>query len=397
MLLLAFALTLVAAVLVSALAERTVLSTAVLFLLAGAAAQLVLRPDVRAIVGPLAEAALVIVLFTDGAQLTTRELRQGWRLPGRALLLGLPLTVAGNALLGRYVAGLGWGEAFLVGAALSPTDPVLAAAVVGAREVPRRLRHLLNVESGLNDGLALPLVIVLLAVLRPERAPLGAALGEVALGVALGVALPLAVLRLERSRFFGAAPLYEPLSAVAAGLLAYAAAAALHANAFLGVFAAGVVVATTAPRIARAFARVGEVAAELAKLAAIFVFGAVLSPRLLAEIPLSGYAYALLVLLVVRPAALALALVGGGLSWREWVAAAWFGPKGFSSVVYGLLILASGLPRARALAHLVALVVAGSILAHSSTDVLVARWFRRDQRRSSGGATRPNATSSARS
>ena len=86
-----------------------------------------------------------------------------WRLPGRALLLGLPLTLALTAVFAHYIAGLPWLESFLLGAILAPTDPVFAAAIVGREEVPGRLRHLLNVESGVNDGLALPIVLVLLA------------------------------------------------------------------------------------------------------------------------------------------------------------------------------------------------------------------------------------------
>jgi NhaP-type Na+/H+ or K+/H+ antiporter len=84
----------------------------------------------------------------------------------------------------------------------------------------------------------------------------------------------------------------------------------------------------------------------------------------------------MLALLVVRPAAIGLALLGSRIAWREWVAAAWFGPKGFASVVYGLLILTAGVPGGEEMYHLIALVVVASILAHSSTDVLVARWFR---------------------
>jgi sodium/hydrogen antiporter len=399
-LLLPFALALFAAVLLSGLAERTVLSTAVLFLAAGFVVGIVTGVDVRPLVSPLSEVALVSVLFTDGLRLPLAELRRGWHLPGRALLLGLPLTILGTAAAGHWVAGLSWGEAFLVGAALSPTDPVFAAALVGKEEVPLRVRHLLNVESGLNDGLALPIVVVLLAALRPEAVHAGRAVAEVVAGVALGIALPLVAVRVERSRFFGAAPLYEPLSALAIALMVYAAARALRVNAFLTMFAAGITVATAARRIRRAFGALGEIGTEVVKLAAVFVFGALLSPRLLAEVPLSGYAFAAIALVAVRPAALALALLGGGLKRREWFAAAWFGPKGFSSVVYGFLIVASGLPRARELAHLVAVVIAGSIVAHSSTDVLVARWFHREEEgdhRSSGGFTARNAAKSARS
>ena len=164
-----FALTLLLAVLVSDLADRTILSTAVLFLLAGFTAGegmlgiVRLTPEAPA-VAVLAELALFSVLFTDGMRVGLKDLASAWRLPGRALLFGLPLTLLGTAMVARWVAGLTWAESFLVGAVLSPTDPVFAAAIVGRQEVPARLRQLLNVESGLNDGLALPIVLAMLAV-----------------------------------------------------------------------------------------------------------------------------------------------------------------------------------------------------------------------------------------
>src|SRR5581483_3422581 len=154
---LAFGLTLLVAVLISELARRTVLSTAVLFLVAGFVLGrgvgdfVVLRPD-QAVMSRFAELALFSVLFTDGMRLGASDLRFTWRLPGRALLFGFPLTLAGNGVLAYYLTGLGWRSAFLLGAVLTPTDPVFAAAIVGRQEVPRRLRHLLNVESGVNDG-----------------------------------------------------------------------------------------------------------------------------------------------------------------------------------------------------------------------------------------------------
>lgn len=153
------------AVLVSALAARTVLSTAVLFLAAGVLIQgLGIVPESpEHVVETVAELALFSVLFTDGMQVGIRDLVMAWRLPGRALLLGMPLAVVCTALLAHWVVGLPWLEAFLVGAALSPTDPVFASAIVGRPEVPARLRYLLNVESGVNDGLALPVVLVLFA------------------------------------------------------------------------------------------------------------------------------------------------------------------------------------------------------------------------------------------
>jgi NhaP-type Na+/H+ or K+/H+ antiporter len=380
--LLVFSVGLVAAVLVSKRAQRTVLSTAVLFLALGVAVgtgalDLIAVTAGDPIVSRVAEVALVVVLFTDGMQAGLGDIRRAWHLPGRALLLGLPLTLVVAAVVARVVVGLPWLEALLLGAALSPTDPVLAAAIVGREEVPRRLRHLLNVESGLNDGLALPVVVVLIAVLGPSDASVGALLLEVAAGIALGVAVPWLVLWLIERRLFGVAEPYEALTATAIGLLLFSIASLTHANLFLAAFVGGVTVATISPETRRAFHQLGDAVAELMKLAALLFFGALISPRFFAEIPVSGYVFAALMLFLVRPIALGLALVRTDLSWREWLAATWFGPRGFASVVYGLLIANAGLAAGDRLFHLVALVTAASIVLHSSTDVWLARWVAR--------------------
>ncbi|WP_255351527.1 cation:proton antiporter [Cryobacterium sp. MLB-32] len=94
------------------------------------------------------------------------------------------------------------------------------------------------------------------------------------------------------------------------------------------------------------------------------------------EIPLTGWIFALLALVLARPLALLVSFLGAHFPMREQIAAMWFGPKGFASVVYGILVLESGIDQADLLFHLIALVIVLSILAHSSTDVLVARAFR---------------------
>ncbi len=383
MLILAFASLLLVAVLVSERANRTVLSTAVLFLVGGfLLGQGVLDViEVEAgdpLVSGLAELALFSVLFTDGMRVGWQDLRSAWREPGRALLLGLPLTLVVTAVLAHTVAGLPWLEAFLIGAVLSPTDPVFAAAIVGRREVPRRLRHLLNVESGVNDGLALPFVLVLLAAAGGEGTPGGWVLAEeIALGVVVGVVVPMAVLWLERRTFLQASAALQPLLTVAIGLLVLGICEVTHANLFLAAFAAGITVASISPRFREEFEQFGELVTELLKLAAILVFGALITPTFLfREISVSGWVFAVLALVVARPLALLVSFVRSGIPARQQAAAMWFGPKGFASVVYGLLVLESGVADADEIFHLVALVIVLSILAHSSTDVLVARQFR---------------------
>ncbi len=326
------------------------------------------------------------MLYTDGMRVGLNDLRRAWRLPGRALVLGMPLTFAVTAVLAHYVAGLSWTEAMLVGAVLAPTDPVFASAIVGRAEVPARLRSLLNVESGLNDGLALPVVLVLISVLARDDVPALDLVTELALGVALGVVVPAASVLLLRSRFTSSTPLYASLGGLSIGLMVLAIASATHANLFLAAFTAGITIATLAPDVETSFAEFGELVTELLKLAAILVFGALISPSFLGEIPFSGYVFALLALLAARPLAIGLALLGSNLPRPQRAVAAWFGPKGFASVVYGLLILEADVPRADEMFHLVALVIAASILAHSSTDVPIAHAFARaEQRRRARG------------
>ena len=298
----------------------------------------------------------------------------------RALAIALPLTLLGTAALAHYIAGLSWLEALLVGAILSPTDPVFAAAIIGRAEIPARLRHLLNVESGLNDGLALPIVLALMALVAHATLHVGGLASELALGVALGVAVPWAGCRIEQSRFFAVQKSFEPIFAFSLGLLVLSLGYLTHANLYLAAFAAGITIVTVRSDLRDEFHQFGEIVAELLKLAALLVFGVLMSPQFFAEVPPAGYVFAALALFAVRPIAIAIAMLRSGLGWREQITAGWFGPKGFASVIYGLLIVQAAVPGADRMFHLVAIVVVASMIAHSSTDVLFARWFRRKER-----------------
>ncbi len=379
--LLLFAITLLIAVLISERAHRTVLSTAVLFLVAGfvvgrgVLGYIELNPSDRVVID-FVELALFAILFTDGMQVRFRDLVSDWKLPARALLLGLPLTLVGTAVLAHFLAPLPWTEAFLVGAILSPTDPVFASAFIGRQEVPRHLRRLLNVESGLNDGLTLPIIVGLLAVLGGRGGQsLGTLIVEILLAIAIGIAVPWGAIRLEQSRYFGAHGRYAPLSAFAVGLLVLAIASLTGANLFIAGFVAGITVANISPATCEAFYQFGEVIAELLKLAALLVFGAVIRPQLFENMGWRGYLFAALALALARPLAIAAAFLGSRLTRLETLAAGWFGPRGFASVVFTLLVLQSQIPRQQEVTRLAGLVVIASIIAHSSTDVIVARWF----------------------
>ena len=244
---------------------------------------------------------------------------------------------------------------------------------------------MLNVESGINDGLALPVVIILLDIIGGERLHVDELLLEVALGVAIGVIIPFVALRLESTNIFSARLIYEPLNTFAIGLLVFSVAELTHGNPFLAAFTAGITVSTIAPQFRDAFHRFGELIAELLKLAALFLFGALIAFDFVTDIGLTGIVFALLMLFVARPLVLLLVLIHSRLTWREKIAAMWFGPKGFASVAYGLLILGTPVMNfdfvnndREFIFHVIAVAIVISIVAHSSTDVIVAEWFVED-------------------
>ncbi|MEU9154974.1 cation:proton antiporter [Streptomyces sp. NPDC048417] len=381
-----FGVALLIAVLLSGLAARTVLSTSLLFLVGGALVSdgflgLIHITPASEIVSVTADLALVAVLFTDGQHVSFAKLRTNWRNPARALGLGMPLAFVFMALVTHWLVGLDRTTSFLVGAVLAPTDPVFASAIVGRKEVPAKLRELLNIESGINDGLALPVVLLLIAAAGPtaaghtDEASIGRIALELGLGLAFGVLLPLLVGGLVRFRLLGAEPKLQPLLPLATGVILYGLCHLTHANPYLAAFSAGAVLAAVSPEAKDAFEPLGEALAELAKFAALLVFGALLTPTLFADLSWRGYVAVVLATVLIRPVSLLISLTGTRFARREKLTAAWFGPKGFASVVYGLLVLQSGIPHAEEAYTLIAVCIAFSIVAHSSTDVPIARMF----------------------
>jgi NhaP-type Na+/H+ or K+/H+ antiporter len=390
--LLVFAVTYAVAILLSGLANRTPISLAVLFLVVGFLAEpgvfgmLGVRPS-GTIVRDFALVALLSVLVADGLKVSARRLHRSWRLPARALFLGIPLTIGVIGVFAHYVASLSWVDGFLLGAVLSPTDPVFASAIVQRPAIPERLRSMLNIESGMNDGLALPAVLFFLDLSkgRPVSAP--TLIGEPILGIAIGIVVPVVLIWIGRLRFVSIAAEYHPQEAIGIGLLAVVVASVAEGNVFLAAFAAGVTMTTLAPQIGEMFEALGSTLADLLKLATLFLFGALISPSLLGGIGVGGYVFALVTILFARPLAFAIAMLGSGLSRNEWLTAAWFGPRGFASAVYGIMLMSQGVPHGSHIFNLVVIVVVGSIIKNTSTEVWAARRYQQLAR----GTTRETA------
>jgi sodium/hydrogen antiporter len=358
----------------------------------------------------LTELTLVLVLFADAATLRLRELRADAGLPVRLLGIGLPLTVALGAALALGLApGLGLPAAALLGAILAPTDAALGLAVFSDPRVPARVRRALNVESGLNDGIAAPLVALGIALTVAAAGPatggppapgggwLAAALREIALGLLVGVAAGWGGGRLlgaTARRGWTVAP-SEQLAILGLALCAYLGALALHGNGFVAAFAGGLAFgAASGARFGEA-TEFAENAGTLLSMAVWIVFGAVMAGPALRHPGDGGpVAYAVLSLTLARLLPVALALLGTGLRPDTVALMGWFGPRGLASVVFTLLAYLSLTETGQPADLLVAIAtwtILLSVLLHGLTaQPVAARYARR-----LGAAARPDAPSPA--
>ncbi|ANH40407.1 K(+)/H(+) antiporter NhaP2 [Nocardioides dokdonensis FR1436] len=317
-------------------------------LLAGAAGLVHLDLEGE-VVTVLVEVTLTLVLFTDAIRIDLRALRRYVALPARLLGVGLPLTIlAGTAVGALLLPGLGLVEAALLAAVLAPTDAALGQAVVSDPRLPVRIRQALNVESGLNDGIALPVVTVLLAVVVAEGAAGEAASGwwslalsQVGFGVAAGLAAGLlGGWLLDRRAGTGAVQgVYRQLAALAVVAAAYAGATLVGGNGFIAAFTAGMAFGHVARAHCSDVQDFSEDEGELLTVTTFLVFGAVLVGPVLDEVTWRTAAYAVCSLTVVRllPVLVALARSGTLLETRLFLG--WFGPRGLASILFALLVV----------------------------------------------------------
>jgi sodium/hydrogen antiporter len=386
---------LVVGALASGLAHRSFLSLTAVFVLAGFALGEggfgVLALDPRsAFVADLATVALIVILFRDGLEVEAEMLQTAWRLPLRKLIVAMPLTAIVVATAAKLVVGLDWTEAFLVGSLLSPTDPVLSSSVVTNPRVPRVVRHSLNLESGLNDGLALPAVLAFAAALSQRQGFVWwhFVLQDVLLGFGFGIAVGLlAAWAMPRS---AAIPAHQ-LSLFALGV-AFATYGITvlppRGNGLIAVFVCAITLGIRRHDIRTTFEeRSGDIV-EIVKLGVFVVFGSLLTLDGLFHDGWAAVALVAITLLVARPAAIAVALLGTRLPFYLQAFMAWFGPKGVATMTFSLLILADGFPGAERIFDLAALCVFTSILAHGLTDTPGSEWVARRASNSRPGSVR---------
>jgi NhaP-type Na+/H+ or K+/H+ antiporter len=379
----AFGVLLMAGALLSGLARRSFLSLAPVFVIAGfvlgQGGLEVLDLDPRSdFVQALAVVALILILFRDGLEVEAEMLQKAWHLPFRKLVLAMPLTALLVAFVCHALTDLDWTASLLVGALLSPTDPVLSSSVVTNPRVPRVIRHSLNLESGLNDGLALPAVLAFTAAAesRDDFVWWEFVLQDVLVGALTGLVIAFLAGRLMPR---GAMAHQKALYALGVAFAAYGTAVLPpEGNGFIATFVAAIAFGIWRPDIRECFETRAEDLLEVVKLGVFLVFGAIFTFDFLFEDGWAAVAIAAFTLLVARPIAVFVALVGARqVDTAGKAFMAWFGPKGVATMTFALLVLGSKAPEADRVVGIAALTVFVSIIAHGLSDHPGAEWMAR--------------------
>ena len=295
----------------------------------------------------LAELALVVVLFHDASTVQLRELRHDWTVPTRLLAIGFPLALFFTFLVVfLFLPLLGIAGAILLAASITPTDAGLGAPTVLNPVVPVRIRRALNVESGLNDGLATPIVLAALASLSAEEGValptfLQIGLVPLALGLLVGVLLGLVgglLVDLSR-RWSCSSKRGSAIGILVLPFLAFGVAEIVGANGFVAAFVGGLIFGTASRVYQREeeAAELLEVGSDLLSYVVWFFAGGLVVTVLSNGFRWQWLVIAVAALTVLRIVPVAIALIGTGFNWRTNLFVGWFGPRGLATIVFLLL------------------------------------------------------------
>ncbi|WP_434603343.1 cation:proton antiporter [Pseudomonas sp. R1-7] len=373
--------------------ESRLLNGPLMFMLAG----LILGPAFLGILQPridkdglriLAELTLAIVLFSDAANANLKTLKAYEGLPLRLLLLGLPLTMLSGWLVGIWlfpqVPSL---ELAILATLLAPTDAALGKAVVSNPKVPASVREGLNVESGLNDGICVPVLLMFLALLIEEqtRSPLSVAgllfIEELGIGAVTGVVLTLIAWQLQRysGQHQWQTPVWSQLMLPGLAVLCFAAAQAIGGSGFIAAFVGGLFASYLFTEEKHHLLKASEEFASLLSVVTWVVFGALVIPRAWSSLTLEVWLYALLSLTVIRVLPVLISLAGSRFDLETRLFIGWFGPRGLASIVFAVMILEYPLEASRTLVAVAVCTVFLSVILHGLTaNPWVARLARRD-------------------
>jgi sodium/hydrogen antiporter len=393
------ALTLLGVAAISARLSGSVLTPAILFVAVG----LLVGPEVlgevdlessSGTVRTLAEATLALVLFCDASRIDFALLRREAGVPVRLLGIGLPLTIALGTLAAAVIfEQLTVEEALILGVVLAPTDAALGQAVVTEPRVPGRIRQGLNVESGLNDGICVPLLFAAVAAADVEshisegRDAATLLLEEIGYGVVGGVVggLAVAAIVIHAGRRDLIAGAWRQVIPAAGAALAYGTAAALGGSGFIAAFVAGMTFRFAFKRDPEDINELSEQVGNVLNGVTFVLFGAILLGPALGELSWELALYAVLSLTVVRMLPVAIAMLGARARPPTLGFLGWFGPRGLASIVFAVIVVEeSNLPHEHLIVLAIYLTVGLSVLAHGMTAAPLAgryaRWYERHPR-----------------
>jgi NhaP-type Na+/H+ or K+/H+ antiporter len=332
----------------------------------------------------LAEATLALVLFSDASRIDGRTLKREYQIPARLLGIGLPLTIALGALLAAVLFGhLSASDALIIGVVLAPTDAGLGQAVVTDRRLPQLIRQSLNVESGLNDGVCVPLLLIALATASTFGDAWHVVLDEIGWGLVAGVAaggLAAYVVKLAGTRNLIAAS-WRQVIPVAAATLAYGIAVGLGGSGFIAAFVAGLLFGSLLRGDTGEITIFIDEAGGLLDGVTFLFFGAVLLGPTLEHVSWQMALYAVLSLTIVRMLPVALALRGTRARSPTVALMGWLGPRGLASIVFAVIVQDAGLTNTSTIIATTYLTIGLSVLLHGASAAPLVdryvRWYKR--------------------
>jgi sodium/hydrogen antiporter len=372
-------------------AERSVITAPMIFVVVGLLVsyfhiEILSEGPKAGIVQVLAELTLMLVLFIDASTIDRAKLRLDRSLPLRLLGIGLPITMVIGALLAiplfpeEKVLPL-----ILMAFILSPTDAALGQAVVTGQNVPLRIRQTINIESGLNDGIALPPILVCLAILSGEAGEgmntsywLGFVAKQFVFGPVIGglVGLAAGYLVEKASRIGWMNHTYQMLASLAIAILSYSAAELFHGNGFIAAYFAGLLLGTRTVEVRDRIREFGEAQSQIMVLIIFLLLGIIMIPISFPHWDWRSLVYAVLSLTFIRMVPVALSLIGSGLDRKTVWFIGWFGPRGIASVLYLLMaVILLGPEGYERIISVITLTVTLSIFLHGLTAVPFSKMF----------------------
>ncbi|MGE3801782.1 MAG: cation:proton antiporter [Candidatus Kapaibacterium sp.] len=335
--------------------------------------------DSEVIMG-LAELTLVLILFSDASRINIKQLRGEHQLPLRLLGIGLPLTIILGLCVGLLIfPKLGFWNVAVLAAILAPTDAALGQAVVTLKRLPVSIRQALNVESGLNDGIAVPAIMLFLwsAGAHIEGEGTGYWIGFVGMQLMLGPTVGIGTAwiggwLLDSCRNRGwMSDEFQRLALIGLALTAWSLAEVVGGNGFIAAFSAGLTLGARHQLLVEKLHRFAEAEGQILSLLVFIIFGGAMVPEAFSHVNftnLSIVGYALLSLTLIRMIPVSISLLGRGLRPATHLFMGWFGPRGIATIIFALLVLEeSGLPEAETISGIAVLVVLLSILLHGVT------------------------------